>query len=89
MALGAQPRDVLSSTIWQGTRLIAAGLALGTAAAMGLSQVVSKLLYGVRPTDPMTYVGVVALLVTVGVVAAFVPARRAAAVDPIVALRYE
>jgi putative ABC transport system permease protein len=89
MALGAQPRDVLSSTIWQGTRLIAAGSVLGIAAAIGLTQVVSNLLYGVRHTDPMTYIGVIALLVTVGVVAAFVPARRAAAVDPIVALRYE
>jgi putative ABC transport system permease protein len=89
MALGAQPRDVLASTVWHGTRLIGGGLALGIAAAVGLSQVVSKLLYGVRATDPMTYAGVAALLVIVGAVAAFVPARRAAAVDPIVALRYE
>jgi putative ABC transport system permease protein len=89
MALGARPRDVLSSTILQGARLVAAGLALGIAAAMGLSQLVSSLLYGVRPIDPATYLAAGALLLAVGALAAFVPARRAAAVDPIVALRYQ
>lgn len=89
MALGAQPADVLTSTIWQGVRLVTAGLLLGIASAYGISRLLARLLYGVQPFDPLTYVGVAALLPTVALLAAFVPARRAAAVDPIVALRYE
>jgi putative ABC transport system permease protein len=65
------------------------GLVVGIAGAFALSQIVSRLLYGVRPTDPWTYIGVGGLMATVALLAAFVPARRAAAVDPIVALRCE
>jgi putative ABC transport system permease protein len=89
IALGAPPRRVLVSTILQGARLVAVGLVVGIAGAFALSQIVSRLLYGVRPTDPWTYIGVGGLMATVALLAAFVPARRAAAVDPIVALRCE
>lgn len=89
MALGAQPGDVLLSTMWNGAKLIAAGIVLGTAAAFALGSLVSRFLFGIRPVDPFTYVGVAVVLMVVAAVAAFLPARRAAAIDPIVALRYE
>jgi ABC-type antimicrobial peptide transport system permease subunit len=89
IALGAQPADVLLSTMCNGAKLITVGVLLGTIAAFALGRLVSKFLFGVRPVDPFTYVGVVVVLLVVGAVAAFLPARRAAAVDPIIALRYE
>ena len=72
-----------------GAKLIAAGVVLGTAGAFTLGSLMSRFLFGVRPVDPFTYVGVAVVLLVVAAVAAFLPARRAAAVDPIVALRYE
>lgn len=89
MALGAQPRDVLRSTLGEGARLALAGLALGVVCAIALSHFVSNLLYGVSAGDPLTYAGVAALLGAVASIAAFLPARRASKVDPMVALRYE
>jgi putative ABC transport system permease protein len=89
MALGAQPRDVLHSTLGEGAWLALAGLALGVVCAMALSRFVSNLLYGVNAADPLTYAGVAALLGGVALVATFLPARRASKVDPMVALRYE
>ena len=89
MALGAQPGHVLRSMLGQGARLALAGLALGLICAVGVSRLLTKLLYGVGASDPLTYAGVSALLGTVALVAAYVPARRAARVDPMVALRYE
>jgi predicted permease len=89
MALGAQPRDVLASTLWQSARLVLAGLLVGTVLAFEFGEIVSKLLFGVRPTDPLTYVGVAGVLAAVALVATLVPTLRAAAIDPIAALRYE
>jgi len=89
MALGAQPGDVLLSTMWNGAKLIASGVVIGTAAAFSLGSLISRFLFGIQPVDPITYVGVAVVLLAVSAVAAFLPARRAAAIDPIVALRYE
>lgn len=89
MALGAQPTDVLRSILGQGTRLVVMGLAFGTLCAMALSRLLNTLLYGVSPSDPLTYAGATVVLGGVTLAAAFVPARRASRVDPILALRYE
>jgi putative ABC transport system permease protein len=87
LALGGRPRDVLRLVVGEGMLMALAGIAVGVACALALSRVVSGLLYGVRPTDPPTYVTIAALLCIVALVASVVPARRAARVDPAVALR--
>ena len=89
MALGARPGDVLRAILGQGARLAGMGLALGTLCAMALSRLLESLLYGVSPSDPLTYAGAAVVLGGVTLTAAFVPARRASRVDPILALRYE
>jgi predicted permease len=89
MALGAQRRDVIGSVLGEGARLALAGLGLGLAGALALSRLVANLLYGVSTADVVTYSGVVMLLGGVALIAAYVPARRASRVDPMVALRYE
>jgi putative ABC transport system permease protein len=89
MALGAQHSDVLRMVIVQGAKLILLGVVIGTAGALGLTQLISASLFGVTATDPATYVAVAALLTIVALVACYIPARRAAKVDPMVALRYE
>jgi len=89
MALGARPKDVLTSTVWQGVRLVAAGVALGTAAAMAGGRILAKYLFGVHPSDPLTYAGVLVVFALVALSATYIPARRAASIDPVVALRYE
>ena len=89
MALGAQKSDVLSLVIGRGIRLTLAGLGLGLLAALALTRVMGSLLYEVRPSDPITYVAVSGLLLGVGLVACWLPARRATRVDPIESLRYE
>jgi putative ABC transport system permease protein len=87
VALGARPIDVLALVTRQGMLLVAAGLALGLAVAMAASRVMSSLLYQVAPTDPVTYLAAGVLLVVVGAVACYVPARRASRADPTTALR--
>ena len=89
VALGAQTRDVLRLVLGQGMRLIVFGLAIGLAAAFALTRVLGGMLFGVTPTDPLTFVAVSSLLTTVGLLACYIPARRATKVDPLVALRYE
>jgi putative ABC transport system permease protein len=87
LALGARPTDVLALVTRQGMMLVAGGLVLGLALAMAASRVMASLLFQVAPTDPVTYVVAGVLLVTVGAVACYAPARRASRVDPTAALR--
>jgi putative ABC transport system permease protein len=89
MALGASPARILKLVLRESTLLIGAGILLGLAGAMGLLRVVSSLLFEIKPTDPATFVFVSSLMLAVGFLACYVPARRATKVDPMVALRYE
>jgi predicted permease len=89
MALGAHPRDVLRLVIGHGMVLTACGLVLGLAGAYWLTRVIETLLFGVSANDAATFAGVAALLAVVAFLATWIPARRAARVDPLVALRYE
>ena len=89
MALGANRGDVLRLVIGQGMRMVVLGVAVGFVAALGLTRLVKTLLFGTSATDPLTFVAVTFLLISVAVLACYVPARRAAALDPLVALRYE
>jgi predicted permease len=89
MALGANPADVLGMVIRQGLALTLIGLAIGVVTALGVTRLVTSMIFGVTPYDPATFLAVVAILIFVAAVACYVPARRAMHVDPMVALRYE
>jgi predicted permease len=89
IALGAQRRHVLKIVLGQGARLALLGVVIGLAAAAALTRLMSKILYGVSPTDPLTFSAVAIALTLVALVACYIPARRAMRVDPIVALRYD
>jgi len=89
MALGAARGDVLLLICKQGLRLAAVGLAAGLALALGATRLMSKVLFGVSPTDPLTFASIIVILAVVALLACYVPARRATRVDPMVALRYE
>ena len=89
IALGAQRSDVLRLVLRQGMTLVAMGVAFGLAASIGLTRLMSTLLYGVSATDPITFLILSSALLSVAFIACWLPARRASAVDPIVALRSE
>jgi predicted permease len=89
MALGAERGDVLKLVINMGLKLVILGVAIGLAASLGVARVIATQLWGVSPYDPATLIAVPLLLLLTGLVACWIPARRAARVDPLVALRYE
>jgi putative ABC transport system permease protein len=89
MALGAQKWDVLKLAVGQALKLVLIGVAVGLAASMVLTRVMSSLLFGVSSTDPATFAIISLVLVGAGVLASYIPARRATKVDPMIALRYE
>ena len=89
MALGAQRLDVLRMVLQNGARMTLAGTAIGIVAALGLTQLMASMLFGVRPTDPVTFGLVTVVLCGIALFACYLPARRAAKVDPMAALRYE
>ena len=89
MALGAQRFDVLKMILGDGARMTLLGIAIGVVAALALTRLMSGMLFGVRPTDPLTFAIVAALLCVIALFACYVPARKAMRVDPMVALRYE
>jgi predicted permease len=88
-ALGAQRRDVLVLVLRQGLVLVIVGVILGAASAIGVTRLLESFLYGVRPTDPFTFMLTAALLIAIGLIACSLPARRATRVDPMAALRCE
>ncbi|MBZ5623127.1 MAG: FtsX-like permease family protein [Acidobacteriia bacterium] len=89
LAMGASSGSILFLVLWHGLRQLGIGLAIGLAGAFGLARVMKSLLVGVTPTDPTTFLVISAVLIVVGVVACWMPARRAMKLDPTVALRYE
>lgn len=89
IALGAQRRDILRLVVGQGAKMSLIGVAIGIAVALGLTRLMSSQLFGVTAHDPVTFAAVALVLITVALLACYIPARRAMGVDPLVALRYE
>lgn len=89
MALGAQQSEILRMVVRRGAGLIVAGVGIGLMASFGLTRFLASQIWGVSATDPWTFAAAVALVVGVGLAACYLPAQRAAEVDPLVALRYE
>jgi putative ABC transport system permease protein len=89
IALGAQGADILKLVIGQGMRLVAGGIGIGLTASFAATRLISKLLFGVSATDPLTFIVIAALMAAVALLACYIPARRATKVDPMIALRTE
>jgi predicted permease len=89
LALGARRWDVLRMVLGKGIQLIATGVVIGLLAALAATRFISTMIYGVKPSDPLTYAALAAFLILVALLACYIPARRATKVDPLVALRYE
>lgn len=89
MALGAQRTDILKLVAGGGAKLAAVGIALGLIIALAMTRLISGLLFGVSATDPWTFVLIALLFAAVALLASYLPARRAARTDPLVALRYD
>jgi ABC-type antimicrobial peptide transport system permease subunit len=89
MALGAQRRSVVSLVLHEGMMLAVIGVGVGLAGAFAVTRVLRSWLFDISPTDPLTFVATALLLTAVALIACYLPARRAAKVDPMVALRYE
>jgi putative ABC transport system permease protein len=89
LALGAQGSDILKLVVGQGMRLVAIGLGIGLMASFALTRLLTKLLFGVSPSDPLSFAGIALLLMAVALFACWLPARRATRVDPLTALRHE
>ena len=89
MALGARSQSVVRAVLGSTMRIVTAGLGIGVAVALALSSVLRGLLYGITPTDPAVFATTILVLAGAAALASYLPARRAARVDPIKALRYE
>jgi predicted permease len=89
MALGARRNDVFRMILAQGARLAGLGIAIGLLCSLAVTRTLARFLYGVQPTDPLTFLSVSLLLVAVALLACYLPARRATEVDPMIALRHE
>jgi len=89
MALGAERRDMMRMVLSQGLRITASGTILGIVVSLAAMRLLSSALYGVKPTDAISFIGGAVVVVLVAVAASCIPALRAAKVDPMVALRYE
>jgi ABC-type antimicrobial peptide transport system permease subunit len=89
MALGAAPQKVRGMIVWQGMQLVLAGVLIGVGAGLALTRLMASMIFGVKAWDPTVFVAVTVVLSVVALFATYIPARRAAHVDPLVALRYE
>jgi putative ABC transport system permease protein len=89
MALGADSRAVLRMVLFNGAKVAIVGIVAGLGAAFALTRVMASLLYKVSATDPLTYASIAALITGIALLASYIPARKAARVDPLVALRYD
>ncbi len=89
VALGARRVDVLRLVLGHGVKMALIGVAIGLVASLGLTRLMTDMLYGVSPADPLTFLCVALILTAVALAACYIPARRAMRVDPMVALRYE
>ncbi|HYE73172.1 MAG TPA: ABC transporter permease [Blastocatellia bacterium] len=89
MALGAQASDILRLVVRQGMKLVIVGIVIGLGCALAVSRLIKALLFGIGPSDPITFIAVASILAAVAALACWIPARRATNVDPLIALRYE